>query len=537
MSGAIPARSAPVRDRDEGSLPALNDLLGLGSPLQQTFMEQALELAPEDELGEPHPIVIHKASRDVNGDGFTEILESFIDLREAHPTDGFRGTLHVRTLDGRTGKVRGHFTERFSGGVPAPFVAKVGRGGDIGLMIATIEFVSSQNNPTYSLRLTAVDASSEQRWTREFTSTWTSTPQRFVGATGVAVPRGLHDSIRGDATDVLLSITDYAGPAVRTTPALVDGRDGSVKELEPLMQVNTSPALTAIDDVDGDRRDDILVIGSGDGSTIAALEARSGSELWQTTRPSPADVVSVTPVPDATGDRIADIALASPFHILDGSSGRVVRKGGPTALVDVIEGPRDRRLLTQQWRIRRHRLEGKLELYDAKAREDRTRLFRPALPKLKGWAAYVYTALASDVSADATPDLFLQTGAFSQEGRERESRAILDSRTLRTIVSGSDLYPLDRTIGTRGPRFLRINGKTTRRVRAIAGDRSWTAAVSVPAKEEVVLSSYPVAAKLGPDEAADAVVTFQSRKGAHAIAFDGLTGDILWKRRVHKTGS
>lgn len=473
---------------------------------------------------------------DVDHDGTREVLELDLDLREAHPTYGFEGILRINTLDGSSGGVLGNYELPFHSGVPEVVEARVGKRGVPGLFIFLTRFISTADAPTAESEVRAVTGSGRELWMHEWVSTSTSTPTRYVGATNIAIPTDLLDH-RAGVTDVLLGVYDFAGPVVSMTPVIVSGADGSSRSLERVTvpSIETTPWPVGAPDLDIDGIDDVLTVDtSGRAMGVMATSSGSGERLWHNEGIPSGSGTIVAEVGNVVGNDTADFVLGDPLRLFDGAHGDVVwnHKGGsyPVSPGDV-DGDGLADILSFDAFFAAERFGVDVSLVSSRGR----RLAQSGYdaPRSDDGISWVITEEVGDVDGDEVPDAFLHLLHYGSEYRVEERLAIAAAST-RPLKSGSDLFPLGRSVGGEATAdLLRVeHARRSYHLTALDGafgPALWEQRMEPP--RTMTLGFRPWAAGgNGPQH--DLALSFFSPRAGVGFLMDGGSGRVIWRRRL-----
>ncbi len=487
------------------------------------------------EGGEPNRIVAHAPFADVDRDGTDDILELDLDLREAHPQYGFIGVLRLTTLSGKSGRSLGRYDFDFHSGVPSVFPARVGKQGEPGVMILLDRFISSADNPTYKLEAHAVTARGKLEWSREWVSTWTSTPTRLVAATNLAIPMALYDGLPGPATDLLVAVLDYAGVVASTTPIVVNGADGTERRQDPIPVpwIVSAPVPIPAPDLDGDGNEDVLVTSTdGLGNGLLARSSVSGEELWHNGTAPSGSGFNTADLGDVTGNDARDFVLGAPARLIDGGTGEAVwERPGGTYLIPQgdIDNDGEPDVLAEEGFASEDRLGAHFKILNSKGRT----LGKKTLtsPRDGEGSSWIITEQAGDPDLDGFPDEALHLLHYPSEGKPTERRFIISGADVSVLHRGPQLVPLGGSIGgmgddllvakeiSRGARFTALDGRSGRPL--------WTERVKVPKKMALGFHPRAVAMRRGQG---DVIATFYDRRSAYAVLLDGSTGRPTWFR-------
>lgn len=524
-------------ERFETVLPGPRPFLGPSLAGGDRSLLDPPTLAQED--GHPNRIVNHVPFDDVDVDGVDDVLELDLDLREGVPMYGFTGVLRINTLSGGTGRQIGRYEMDFHSGAPFLAPARVGPRGVPGVIIFLDRFLSNADNPTRALEVIAVTGKGRELWTRRWVSTWTSTPSRFVAATGFAAPTGLLEHRGRRATDILLGVYDYAAAVISMTPVVVAGADGSVIEHErvSVAWLETTPIPIPAPDLDGDRRQDTLIIDTnGLGQGLRANSSTSGEELWHNSdAPSGSGTVAAD-VGTVTGDRTRDIVLGEPVRLVDGATGEVQweREGGAFVVsYGDVDGDGRADVLASDGFFHEKRFGADVDVVNSRGRSLGKR--RYVAPRSEPGFSWIIQEDAGDTNGDGIGDAFLHLLHYG-EGETVERRSVIDAATSAPLHRGGMLFALNGSLmgGTDdlvNVRHAQSRVSVTARTGHL-GKPIWTARASVPKSLE--LAFHPRAAG-GRQGRRDVVMTFFNRRSARALLLDGRTGRRLWSRVLRPT--
>lgn len=487
--------------------------------------------------GEPNRIVSHLPFDDVDGDGTDDILELDLDLTEAHPNYGFMGVLRLTTLSGDHGSPLGRYDFDFHSGVPMVLPARVGRHGKPGVVILLDRFISNADNPTYKLEAHAVTAKGNLVWSREWVSTSTSTPTRFVAATNVAIPIGLYDGLPGRASDLLVALFDYSGAVISTTPIVVDGTDGTERRQDPIPVpwIASPPVPIPAPDLDRDGNDDVLITSTdGLGNGLLARSSVSGDDLWHNEGVPSGRGLNTADLGDVTGDDARDLALGAPVRLIDGGTGAAVWENPGGAYV-IRQGDVDHDgepdVLAEGFLAEDERFGARFELVNSKGQT----LAKNTLGVRRdgNGFSWIITEEAGDPDVDGLPDEALHLLHYPSEGKPTERRFIISGADVSVLHRGPQMIPLGGSISRDGDdllvahdlswggRFTALDGRS--------GQPLWTERVKVPKKMELAFHPRAVATRAGE---ADIIATFYDRRSSYAVLLDGRTGHPRWFRRL-----
>lgn len=499
-----------------------------------------IDLGSLNQEGEPNRIAYHFPFDDVNRDGTDDVLEFDLDLHQAHPTYGFVGVLRVTTLNGRSGRPLGERYElEFDSGVPGAVPALVGPQAEPGVIIILYRFLSTPSNPTESMEAIGVTARGEEVWTRKWVSTSTSTQSRFIAATNLAFPTDLlEERGRRGTTDLLLGIYDFAGPVLSVTPSVVSGVDGSSVEHERVTVpwLESTPIPVAAPDLNGDRRDDVVVVDtSGLGQGLRA-NAATGEELWHNAEAPAGEGHMTADLGNVIGDRTRDFALGAPVRLVDGGTGEVAWEregGGYVVSYGDVDGDGKRDVFAGKGFFAENRFGADFKLISSRGRALAKRRFvAPRSPP--GWSFIIYED-AGDTNGDGLGDGALHLLHYG-ENREVERRFIIDSATLAPLHRGKNLFPLAGRLTGATSDLVRVARKgSAARISSLRGDSGrtiWTRRITEPARRELMF--HPTAAG-GRAGHRNVLASFRDSRSARAYLLDGRTGQTLWTRVLRPT--
>jgi hypothetical protein len=486
--------------------------------------------------GIPNRQVIHVPFSDVDRDGIRDVMEVDLDLRDAHPTYGFEGTMRVNTPDGASGGVLGNYELPFHSGVPFVVRARIGEDAVPGVFIFLTRFISTTEAPTSDFEVRAVTGTGREVWKRRWVSTSTSTASRYVAATNLAVPMDLLDR-RAGPTDVLLGVYDYVGAVLSMTPVLISGEDGSTRSLDPTIVpwIEGTPWPVAAPDLDGDQVDDILTLEtSGLGSGIMAASSGSGRTLWHNDSAATGRGTMVAEVGDVSRDGTSDFVLGGPLRLFDGADGEVVweRQGGSYVVShgDVDrDGQRD--VLSGRAFFAPHRFGARFSVVNSRGQRLAMKTYEA--PRSEHGITWLITEEPGDIDGDRLPDSFVHLLHYGSE-RRVEQRFAISARSARPLARGSDLFALAGSLGggtaTELLRARRVGGSyRLTAVDGTSGKSLWYRRVRVPKTMHVAF--HPWAAG-GNERQADVAVSFFNPRAGRGLLIDGQDGQVLWTRRL-----
>ena len=502
-------------------------LLALVRPPSDTGLAHRSLLPPDELLGDPNRFVRTTPYPDVDKDGAKDVLELDLDLRDGHPVYGFIGTLRLNTISGRTGKAIARFSMPFDSGVPYVLPARLGEDAKPGVIVVLYRFLSTPEHPTSELLVKAVSSKGKEIWTKQITSTSTSTPTRFVGATDLASPSDLLEA-PGQSADVLVNIYDYAGAVLTLTPAVIDGATGELREQLPIAVpwIDGTPVAIGTPDLDMDldlgRRDDILIVDTtGVRRGLMARSSSTGDELWHNLTAPAGDGHTAAGVRNATGDMANDFILGAPLRLIDGSTGDPVweRDGGPivitTGLVDQDKKPD---VLAMGGRHNENRFGAAIKVVSSTGERLGSSTYMAKAPS-EGFWWFLYEP-TGDVNGDRIDDVFIWLIGDGQRDISIDGasgKAILESRTL---------YPLLGSLSGRAEDLVDVTQRKGRFVvtpLTSEGRALWRSVVR--SSEDYYVSSV--------NAVGDSVVlTLFGRRGATTFKLDGRTGSVIWTRTL-----
>lgn len=533
-ASAAPAWPPLLDERLREVLPGVRPLLGYSWAGGE---KPLLDLGNLAQGGEPNRIVIHAPYGDVNRDGTDDVLEMDLDLRQAHPQYGFIGILRLNTLSGRNGRVIGRYEMDFHSGVPTPVLARVGPKGLPGVIIVFDRFLTTPENPTYELDVRAATGRGRELWAREWTSTWTSTPTRFVAATGFAGPMGLLEHRGGKATDLLLGVYDYVGPVINLTPVVVSGADGSsdAHESVTLPWIETTPVAIDAPDMDGDERDDVVVVAStGLGQGLRANSSASGEELWHNSGAPAGTGMIAADVGDVTGNPVRDLVLGAPVRLIDGATGEIKWGNEKDEAVvwtyGDVDGDRRGDIFAMEFFADAKRFGVNADVITSKGRILAQRRY-VGRRSASGWAWAIWSD-AGDTNADGVGEAALHL-LYYGEDLTFENRFVIDAVDARALHQGRDLFPLAGSLFGHGDDVAHVRreagGFRVTVVEGSSGTSRWSATVKV--RKDMELGFHPRAAG-GSKRRRNIVMTFGNATGARVVLLDGRSGRPVWTRTL-----
>jgi hypothetical protein len=256
-----------------------------------------------------------------------------LDTRQSTYSSTAPGTLGVTARDGRTGRPLWH---EVLSEPPADFIGitaePLGPKGAPGLLAVDDYQTTSGQIVSQSLRIRALSGrTGKVLWTRAFTGAYgalgaqTSIPG-FDGA--------LHDAA-GPDEDVLVSLeTSLPSPnGFQTTPEIVSGVDGATHQPgNSFTSTEDYPSFMPLPDVSGDGLADMLVLVPGSPGLIQAERGHEGGRIWSSTAmPITFDTGAVVlgrfthrAYPDIAIESAGGPSLTLLFTVLDGRTGHKV---------------------------------------------------------------------------------------------------------------------------------------------------------------------------------------------------------------------
>lgn len=199
-----------------------------------------------------------------------------------------------------------------------------------------------------SLHVAAVDGGGTVLWTRSFTGgQLVYTGLTLAVVKDLPILAGSLDALPGPATDVAVAVYNRTPTADNgqddfVDVVTIDGADGDETATLHLDIDNTEAPVRPGPDLDGDGLDDLVIRlrpAAGETpvevDTLLAVRGSDGSELWRSTAATLRRFTAVSPLGDATGDGITDLAVSEPglrqpnavprrVVLLDGASGGTV---------------------------------------------------------------------------------------------------------------------------------------------------------------------------------------------------------------------
>lgn len=480
--------------------------------------------------------VVHAPFPDVDDDATRDVIELDLDLHEQHPTYGFEGILRMKTLSGSSGRVLGSYKFPFHSGVPAVVEARVGRRGVPGVFVFLTRIISTADAPTGESEVRAVTGLGREVWMREWVSTSTSTPTRYVGATNIALPTDLLDQSAG-ATDVLVGVYDYVGPVVSMTAVIVSGADGSSRSLERITVpwLETTPSPVGGPDLDADGRDDVVTVAtSGRATGIMAMSSESGERLWHNESVASGFGTTVAKVGNVVGNGAPDFVLGEPLRLFDGADGEVMwnRQGGSYVVSPGdIDGDRRSDILSFGAFFGEEHFGTDVSLFSSRGRP--LAQSRYAVPRSQDGISWVITEEVGDIDGDDVPDSFLHLLHYGSEVTVEE-RVAIGAASTRPLARGSDLFPLAGSVGGEATTdLLRVqrNGRSYH-LTALDGASEgvlWEQRVDVPSA--LSLGFHPSAAG-GSGAHHDLALSFFSPQAGRGLLLDGASGRVIWTRQL-----
>jgi hypothetical protein len=267
------------------------------------------------------------AAGDLNGDKHPDVL----DVRSTDDSD----TVGVTARTGSTGhalwsKQIGESPQSATIAVVLP--TRIGASGRPGVLVAMANTTYGAEGPVaVSLQLRAfAGRTGHETWHRRYDGTYDGDFQ-----TAIPTFEGLIHDVSGADSDVLVTLNDVALHTDTTTPNLVSDVDGTVHQPgDPLTTTpsNGIPTVQPIPDVSGDGLADLLLIVPGATGKVTAETGHDGVSLWTENLPATVQDPTVTSIGAFSQPKTVDLAFVGEptpdvgptVTIVQGSSGSVL---------------------------------------------------------------------------------------------------------------------------------------------------------------------------------------------------------------------
>ncbi len=342
LLGAAPATAtgAPRLEKHATRAAWLAERERLGTPLglDEELVAAAKRAAEADT--EDYAVLVRAG--DLDGDGTDDVVDVRDHVVFDDATGSITESIRLEARRGRDGAALWTVTPSQQGYVYPIFTATgpKGRPGVIvvaysGAFADGVVAGAGQEDTT----VTSYDGAGKQLWTQAFQGAGLGSAQGFTeGFTDVT---GLFDAVAGGGTDLLLRTqadSFTADPtytavayAVGLRVSVIDGATGTQRDLgTPVLAAQGDAFPYAAGDLDGDKRDDVVVVSqTNDVPTATALRSNDGMTLWTYAGTAAAHWL-VTPLTDVTGNGKDDVAVRAYSYdsdketvtLLDGTNGK-----------------------------------------------------------------------------------------------------------------------------------------------------------------------------------------------------------------------
>lgn len=480
---------------------------------------------------------------DLDLDGHEDVLAHHWQLSPADTGAGYSGVLELTALSGGEGRRLWSVRRKMENSLPVPAQgARVGSQGRPGAVL----FMDS-HFPTFSRVAIGITGSGRVEWEQTFESTYSY--QTPFAATNLPTGFYFFDALEGAATDILVGRLDYADSVAELRVTVVDGRDGSVMEREPVeIGVGAYPTVIAVNDLDRDRKDDYVVASfrPDDGGHVSAFSGAVGTLLWG---PSYVDVatpnISMQDVGPLTADGLHEIAVSAPsedgedrFHVLDGRTGEStwIGRGTFPYLLGDTNGDGSKELgVSSVWQSG-DRMGEEFRAYSSSGSLRYNRRYSVnARACVEPCSVLSYLLDAGDLDDDGVEDLFVQRFLDDGTGVKESSYLVRGhdgSKHLRSVKA----VPVMGSFDGEGDDVVRILRRSHSTVVSGYDGRGGRHLWSTSVRGVVMgpLSAYGSAASFNGDNRADLFVTLERKAGAWVVALDGRYGSILWSREIRQ---